>query len=79
MIGLHVRVEHRDDRDALRLRQGDVVVDEINVRVDDGELATCRAAEQVGGACGFVVEQLSEEHVDLQAISLDLTSYQLIY
>ena len=39
VVGLHVRLEHGDDRDALRLGQRDVVVDQVGVRVDDGELA----------------------------------------
>jgi hypothetical protein len=47
--------------------------------IDDGELAMCGAAEHVGGAGGLVVEQLAEEHVDLQDRYWPLTSYQLIY
>ena len=66
MVGLHVRLEDRDDRDALGLGQRDVVVDQVDVRVDDRELAVALAAEEIGGAGGLVVEELSEEHVDLQ-------------
>ena len=62
VVGLDVRLEHGDDRDALRLGQRDVVVDEIDVRVDDRELAVRLAAEQVGGAGGLVVEELAEVH-----------------
>ena len=80
MVGLHVGLEHGDDRDALRLGQGDVLVDEVDVRVDDGELPVRLAAEQVRGAGGLVVEQLPEEHVDLQSSSWSgLTSYQVFY
>jgi hypothetical protein len=71
VVGLNVRLEHRDDRDALSLGQFHVLVDQVDVGVDDGELAPRLAAEQVGGAGGVVVEQLAEEH--------GLTSYQLIY
>ena len=38
VVGLHVRLEHRDDRHALALGERDVVVDEVGVRVDDREL-----------------------------------------
>jgi hypothetical protein len=71
VVGLHVRLEDRHDRDALSLGQRDVLLDEIDVRIDDRELALALAAEQVGGTCGVVVEQLAEVH--------GLTSYQAIY
>jgi len=62
VVGLNVRLEHRDDRYALRLRDPDVVVDEIRVRVDHREALLGLAAEQVGGTRRVVVEQLAEEH-----------------
>ena len=68
--------KHGDDRDALRLGERDVVVDQVDVRIDDRELAAALAAEQVGGAGRLVVEQLSEEHV--ASVRIGLTSYQLI-
>jgi hypothetical protein len=49
MIGLHVLLEHRDDRRPDPLRRREVVVDEVPVRVDDGELVVARAAEQIAG------------------------------
>jgi hypothetical protein len=45
------------------------LVDQVDVGIDDREPALALAAEQVGGACGLVVQELSEEH--------RLTSYQL--
>jgi hypothetical protein len=42
-----VRVEHLDDRRALRLRLRDVLVDEVNVRLDDREVRVRRATEQI--------------------------------
>ena len=38
VVGLHVGLEDGDDRHALRLGERDVVVDQVDVRVDDGEL-----------------------------------------
>ena len=65
---------------ALGLGEGDVLVDEIDVRVDDGERRLALAAEQVGGARGLVVQQLAEVHVGLRSFELiGLTSYQVIY
>jgi len=55
VVGLHVRVEHGDDRRALRLGEGEVPVDQVDVRVDDGELPVRCAPEQVRGAGGLVV------------------------
>jgi peptide deformylase len=66
-----VRLEDRDDRDALRLGQRDVFVDQVDVRVDHREPGFGLAAEEVGGTGRLVVQQLAEEH--------HLTSYQLIY
>ena len=71
VIGLDVRIEDRGDRRALDLGERDVVVDELDVRVDDGERAVRLAPEQIGGARALVVEQLPEVHA--------LTSYQAIY
>ena len=56
----------RREVDALRLGQCDVVVDQIDVRVDDRERAVALAAEQIRGAGGFVVEQLAEEQGGLR-------------
>ena len=69
VVGLHVRLQHRRDPRALSLGQGDVGVDQVDVGVDDRDLAAALAAEEVGGAGRFVVEELSEEHVDLQSES----------
>jgi hypothetical protein len=59
VIGLHVRLEDRGDRRADRPRRRDVLVDQIDVRVDDGQLAVRRAAEQVAGARAGVVQKRS--------------------
>ena len=80
VVGLHVRLEHGDDGDALRLGERHVLVDQVGVRVDDRESAVGLAAEHVGGARGLVVEQLPEEHERLQGRTTNrLTSYQAIY
>src|ERR671919_1950499 len=71
VVGLNVRLEDRDDRNPLRLRQPDVVVDEIGVGIDDGEAAPRLAPEEIGGTGRLVVQELAEEH--------GLTNYQLIY
>ena len=66
--------------DALGLGQRDVVVDEVDVGVDDRELAVALAAEQVGGARRLVVEELPEEHVEPPDDRWSgLTSYQVFY
>ncbi len=75
-----MRLEDRDDRRACRGRGREVVVDEVDVRVDHREALVRRASEQVGGAGRLVVEQLAEEHVRPRCLALpDLTSYQAIY
>lgn len=63
VVSLHVRLEHGDDRHALRLGQGDVVVDQVDVRVDHRERAVALAAQQIRRTRRLVVEQLPEEHV----------------
>jgi hypothetical protein len=62
VVGLHVCLEHGDDRRALVLGERDVLVYDVGVRVDDGELAVRLAAEEVGRARRLVVEELSEVH-----------------
>ena len=62
VVGLEVRLEHRDDRHALTLGLLKIRVDKIDVGIDDGEAPLRLAAEQVGGAGGVVVEQLAEVH-----------------
>jgi hypothetical protein len=52
VVGLHVRLVHGDDRDVLRRRQRDVVVDEVGVRIDDREAPLRLAALQVGRTTG---------------------------
>jgi len=47
--------------------------------VDDAELAVGAAPEQIRGARGFVVQELSEVHAEPRSSTLDLTSYQLSY
>ena len=44
------------------IEAGEVVVDELSVRVDDRERAVGLATEHVGGARGLVVQQLTEVH-----------------
>ena len=76
VVGLHVRLEHGDDRHALRLGQGDVLADEVDVRVDDRERPAALAAQQIRRTRRLVVQQLPEEHIDLQRSEPSLTNYQ---
>ena len=62
VVGLHVRLEHRDDRDPLALRDANVLVHQVGVRVHDGEPLLRLAAEHVRGTRGVVVQNLAEEH-----------------
>ena len=62
VVGLHVRLEHRDDRDPLRLGDAHVLVHQVGVRVDDGEPGLRLAAEHVRRTRGVVVQNLAEEH-----------------
>ena len=62
VVGLDVSVEDGGDRRALALGECDVVVDQVDVGVDDGEGAVRLAAQEVGGAGGLVVEELAEVH-----------------
>src|SRR4030095_1032115 len=57
VVGLDVRLEDGDDRGAERRRGGEVVVDELGMRVDDGKLGMGAAAEQGAPAGGWVVEE----------------------
>jgi hypothetical protein len=75
-----VGLEDGDNRVALLLGQSDVLIDQVDVWIEDGELALALAAEEVGGASGFVVEQLAEEHGGPPSRrDQALTSYQVIY
>ena len=77
VIGLQVRLEDGDDLRPLRLSAGDVLVDEVDVRIDDGERALGLAAEQIRGAGCLVVEELSEIHAGPPGgRSRGLTRYQ---
>jgi hypothetical protein len=78
VVGLQVRLERGDDRHALGLSDGDVVVDQVDMRIDDGEPPVRGAAEELRGASRVVVEQLPEEHLGLQSVGEGLTSYQEI-
>jgi hypothetical protein len=62
VIGLHVRLEHGDDRDPLALGELEVLVHEIDVRIDDRERTLRLAAEQVRRARRVVVQELAEVH-----------------
>src|SRR5262249_8930628 len=63
VVRLDMRVEHCDDRHSLRVGQPDVLVDEVDVRLDDLKLAVGVATEQIGRARALVVQKLSEVHV----------------
>src|SRR5438445_13530199 len=79
MVGLEVSVEYGDDRCALGVGARDVLIDEIDVRIDDRKLAVGLAPEQVGSARGCVVQELSEVHAErLFRCSLDKLSNDLL-
>jgi hypothetical protein len=61
VVGLNVRLEDGGDRRGLGVGERDVLVDQVDVRIYHGQLASALAAEQIRGAGGFVVEQLAEE------------------
>ena len=62
VVGLHVRLEDRHDRRADPLGLAEVVVDELDVRVDDREPRRELAAEQVARAGGRLVEERAQDH-----------------
>jgi len=72
VVGLHVRVEHRDDRHPLALCPREVLIDQVDVWVDDSERAVGLAAEDIGGASRLVVQELPEVHACLQEIGITL-------
>ena len=80
VVGLHVCLQRRRDPRALGIREGDVGIDQVGVGVDNRHLAAALAAQEVGGARRFVVEELSEEHGDLQfdQVGLDKLSRVLL-
>jgi hypothetical protein len=57
-----MRLEHSDDRHALAPGELEIGVAKVDVRIDHRERLLGLAAQQVGGARRFVVEQLAEEH-----------------
>jgi hypothetical protein len=57
VVRLHVRLEDRHDGRAQRRRRGEVVIDDLGVRVDDRELGMPAATEQVAGTGGRVVQK----------------------
>jgi hypothetical protein len=57
VVCLHVRLEDRHDWRTQRGRCGEVVVDEVGVRVDDRELGVRASTEQVAGTRGLVVQK----------------------
>jgi hypothetical protein len=62
VIGLDVGLEHRRDPGALSLGAGDVLVNQVRMRIDHGELAHGLTPKQIGGAGRLVGEDLAEEH-----------------
>jgi hypothetical protein len=56
VISLHVRLEHRHDRRADPPPRVDVRLDQLDVRVEDSELALRGATEQIARA-GRLLEQ----------------------
>ena len=81
MVRLDVGLEDGRDHGALRLGERDVLIDEVYVRVDDGELPDGLAAEQVGGTGAAVVQELAEVHgtsveAELDKLSSDLLNRQ---
>jgi hypothetical protein len=63
VVGLHVRLEHGRDWCADGCGGREVLVDEIDVWIDNGQLADGGAAEQVAGAGTGVVEERSQDHL----------------
>jgi hypothetical protein len=60
VVGVHVRLEDRDDRAADGFSGGEIVIDEVDVGVDDGQLSEGEAAEQITGARSSLVQEGSE-------------------
>ena len=60
-----MRFEDRGERRPLTLGERNVVIDQIDVRVDHGELGVGRAPQHVRCARRVVLEQLPEEHIGL--------------
>ena len=70
------KAQQKEIREKL-LAEREVLVDQIDVWVDDGELVVGLAAQKVGRAGGLVVEQLSEVHAlisKLVGLALDKLS-----
>ena len=62
VISLDVGLDHGGDLRSLGLGSGDVLIDQVDVSVYDGELPDRLAAEQIRGAGCLVLEELAEEH-----------------
>jgi LysR family transcriptional regulator, low CO2-responsive transcriptional regulator len=62
VIGLYVRLEHRDDRCADRGRALEVAIDECLVRIDDREPPRGGAAEEVARARRRLEQERTQDH-----------------
>ena len=63
VVGLYVRLEDRDDRRATLPGGGEIRVDELRMRIDDGQLRGRETAEQVARAGGLAEEEGAEDHL----------------
>jgi molybdate transport repressor ModE-like protein len=63
VIGLHVRLEDGADWRAEAICLLEVVVDKVDMRIDDGDLAVRKATEQVARAGRRRVEERSQDHL----------------
>lgn len=62
MVGLNVRLEYGSDRRTRALGRFEVTVDELDMRIDDGETRAGEAPEQVARARRRLVQERTQDH-----------------
>ena len=62
MVGLHVGLEHGDDRPAGLLGLAKVILHELGMRIDNRQLLVRPAPEEVACARRLGVEERSQDH-----------------
>jgi 2-polyprenyl-3-methyl-5-hydroxy-6-metoxy-1,4-benzoquinol methylase len=65
VVSLYVRLEDGDDWRASALCRVEVTLNEVDMRVDNGEFCVARAPEQVAGARSDIVQEWSEQQRSL--------------
>ena len=79
VVGLQVRFQHRRDPAALGIGGRDVVVDQIRVRIDHGQLTAVLLANKYEAQAVSSFRELAEVHAGLQMARITALANQVVY